>query len=196
MTEEVSKPAAWHSSWPVLLAASILLPPVGLALVWMRRDFDLPLKAISSVMLVALTAGYVYFIFGEDHDAALERHRAQQRQSVPAGGAEGQTPGAQAPPGAAGEAPAAAATVVDPAALAAAGANGAGAQGQPAAEQTAAAPGAGATSATGGARRNYWTNFRGPGRDGRYAEASLKSNLGGGLPLLWRQPVGGGYASF
>ncbi|HEU4596087.1 MAG TPA: PQQ-binding-like beta-propeller repeat protein [Pyrinomonadaceae bacterium] len=190
MSDEDSKPPAWYRSWPVLVAASILLPPVGLALVWTRRDFDLPLKAVASVLLVALGAGYLYFIYGEDHDAALERHRAQQRQSAPAGVADAQTPGAQAT---AADAPQAA-TVVDPAAQAAA-ANGAGAQPPVAVEQPAAAQGASAPNAQ-GARRNYWTNFRGPGRDGRHTEAALKSNLGAGLPLLWRQPVGGGYASF
>ncbi|MBA3711497.1 MAG: PQQ-binding-like beta-propeller repeat protein, partial [Pyrinomonadaceae bacterium] len=46
-------------------------------------------------------------------------------------------------------------------------------------------------------RRNYWTNFRGPNRDGRYNDATVKTNFGAeGLPLIWRQPIGGGYASF
>ncbi|MCP9495285.1 MAG: PQQ-binding-like beta-propeller repeat protein [Pyrinomonadaceae bacterium MAG19_C2-C3] len=45
--------------------------------------------------------------------------------------------------------------------------------------------------------RNYWTDFRGPGRDGRYEEKTVKTNWSSaGLPLLWRQPIGGGYASF
>ena len=188
MTDEVSKPAPWYHSWPVLLVACVLLPPVGLALVWTRRDFDLPLKAVASVMLVALSAGYLYLYFGEDPDAALERHRAQQRQSAPAQGAEALPPVATTGTGAATDAQPAAA--VDPAAQ---GPNGTAAQ-PAAAEQSAAAP-AGSQTST-GSRRNYWTNFRGPGRDGRYAEVALKSNLGAGLPLVWKQPVGGGYASF
>jgi outer membrane protein assembly factor BamB len=54
--------------------------------------------------------------------------------------------------------------------------------------QTAAAP---ATS------RNYWTNFRGPRRDGKYDEASVATNWpAGGLPVVWKQPVGVGHASF
>ena len=54
--------------------------------------------------------------------------------------------------------------------------------------QTAAAP---ATS------RNYWTNFRGPKRDGKYDEASVSTNWPAtGLPVLWKQPVGVGHASF
>lgn len=43
----------------------------------------------------------------------------------------------------------------------------------------------------------YWTDFRGPGRDGHYAEQPILTNWPpAGPPLLWRQPCGGGYASF
>jgi outer membrane protein assembly factor BamB len=46
-------------------------------------------------------------------------------------------------------------------------------------------------------RAPYWTEFRGPNRDGRYAEMPVLTNWPpGGLRLLWKQPVGGGYASF
>jgi outer membrane protein assembly factor BamB len=45
--------------------------------------------------------------------------------------------------------------------------------------------------------RNYWTNFRGPKRDGKYDEASVATNWpASGLPVLWKQPVGVGHASF
>jgi outer membrane protein assembly factor BamB len=45
--------------------------------------------------------------------------------------------------------------------------------------------------------RNYWTNFRGPKRDGRYDEAPISTNWPDkGLPLIWKQPVGVGHASF
>src|SRR5262249_26105371 len=45
--------------------------------------------------------------------------------------------------------------------------------------------------------RSYWTNFRGPARDGRYDETPIRTNWpADGLPLLWKQPIGGGYASF
>jgi outer membrane protein assembly factor BamB len=46
-------------------------------------------------------------------------------------------------------------------------------------------------SSTGGA---YWTDFRGPGRDGRYDEAPV--SIRGIEKPVWKQPVGGGYASF
>jgi outer membrane protein assembly factor BamB len=59
----------------------------------------------------------------------------------------------------------------------------------------AASPGQ--TAAAPAASRNYWTNFRGPRRDGKYDEASVSTNWpANGLPVLWKQPVGVGHASF
>ena len=63
------------------------------------------------------------------------------------------------------------------------------------------APGADAAAASGNpaakSARTYWTDYRGPNRDGRYEEAKvLTSWPSGGLQEVWRQPVGGGYASF
>ncbi|HSH93966.1 MAG TPA: PQQ-binding-like beta-propeller repeat protein [Roseimicrobium sp.] len=43
----------------------------------------------------------------------------------------------------------------------------------------------------------YWTDLRGPARDGVYAERSLNLKWpAAGPKLLWKQPVGGGYAAF
>jgi outer membrane protein assembly factor BamB len=43
----------------------------------------------------------------------------------------------------------------------------------------------------------YWTDFRGPGRKGHYDESPIRLEWpAAGLPRHWRQPVGGGYASF
>jgi outer membrane protein assembly factor BamB len=43
----------------------------------------------------------------------------------------------------------------------------------------------------------YWTDFRGPKRDGSYQEVPVLADWpAGGLTPLWKQPVGGGYASF
>ena len=84
---------------------------------------------------------------------------------------------------------------------------------QQAAQAPAAAPAAtatpvaeaspGASPSPGGAApatastRNYWTNFRGPKRDGNYEAAPvLTSWPSGGLSPIWKQPVGVGYASF
>jgi len=44
---------------------------------------------------------------------------------------------------------------------------------------------------------NYWTNFRGPKRDGNYeATPVLTSWPAGGLTAIWKQPVGLGFSSF
>jgi len=43
----------------------------------------------------------------------------------------------------------------------------------------------------------YWTDFRGPNRDGHYAERPILTHWPvSGPALLWKQPIGGGYASF
>ncbi|MDB6123786.1 MAG: WD40-like repeat-like protein [Pedosphaera sp.] len=43
----------------------------------------------------------------------------------------------------------------------------------------------------------YWTDFRGPQRNGHYDELLVITNWpAAGLRELWRQPIGGGYASF
>jgi outer membrane protein assembly factor BamB len=41
----------------------------------------------------------------------------------------------------------------------------------------------------------HWTDFRGPRRDGRYTAGSIRTDWTTLRPL-WRQPVGGGFASF
>ena len=43
----------------------------------------------------------------------------------------------------------------------------------------------------------YWTDFRGPNRDGRYTQRTIRVDWpGDGLTPEWHQPIGGGYASF
>jgi outer membrane protein assembly factor BamB len=43
----------------------------------------------------------------------------------------------------------------------------------------------------------YWTDYRGPKRDGSYEETPVLADWPAtGLTPLWKQPVGGGYASF
>jgi outer membrane protein assembly factor BamB len=53
------------------------------------------------------------------------------------------------------------------------------------------------TTASAHAGSNYWTSFRGPNRDGRYDEMPVLTTWPSqGLPLVWKEPVGVGYASF
>jgi outer membrane protein assembly factor BamB len=43
----------------------------------------------------------------------------------------------------------------------------------------------------------YWTDFRGPNRDGHYQERPILTAWPSvGLKPMWKQPIGGGYASF
>ena len=61
------------------------------------------------------------------------------------------------------------------------------------------APGAIAKSATPSTAgpAPYWTDFRGPRRDGNYEEVPVLADWpAAGLTPLWKQPIGGGYASF
>ena len=72
---------------------------------------------------------------------------------------------------------------------------------QPAEAASANAPNANAsvTAAKPAAKSllNYWTDYRGPNRDGRYEEVKVVTNWpSDGLQPVWKQPVGGGYASF
>jgi outer membrane protein assembly factor BamB len=47
------------------------------------------------------------------------------------------------------------------------------------------------------ARAPYWTDFRGPLRDGHYKEEPIRTTWpAAGLTPKWKQPIGGGYASF
>ena len=60
-----------------------------------------------------------------------------------------------------------------------------------------ASPAEGAAAPAAPTGRNYWTNFRGPKRDGNYeATPVLTSWPSGGLSPIWKQPVGIGFASF
>ncbi len=43
----------------------------------------------------------------------------------------------------------------------------------------------------------YWTDFRGPGKAGVYSQMPIITDWpAAGLKQLWKQPIGGGYASF
>ena len=172
----------WHQSNAALVAASILLPPVGLALLWRRRDIAAQTRVLASLCIVALAAGYVYLLVGrrggsgpdEAHYTALEQHRAAQ-QGEPAPAAQADAPAAPTAGGNTGQ-PAQGGAAPE--------------GGQPADAAHAEAP---AKPAGGG----NWTDFRGPNRDGRYDVPTVRASwAAGGLPKLWRQPVGGGYASF
>ncbi len=69
----------------------------------------------------------------------------------------------------------------------------------PSAQQGAASPEAIAATeaATPKGPAPYWTDYRGPKRDGSYQEVPVLADWpAAGLTPLWKQPIGGGYASF
>ena len=164
----------WYRSMAGIIVAGILVPPVGAVLVWLRKDWATKAKIAGTVALVILSVSYIFLIrawrrsdFNENQYSVLEQHRAQQAQA-PLPSDPATTTAAAQP------------TAVQPGQPA----PGAPVAGQP---ETAAAH----------AVRNYWTNFRGPNRDGNYQEMAVLTNWPSqGLTPIWKQPIGQGYSSF
>ena len=163
---EQQKSTPWYRSTVILIIVSILLPPVGLVLVWLNRGPVLR-KVLATVAIIVLSIGYLWALNSwrqssnnEALYARLEEHRQQQAAQAPA--------------------PATAAAAASPVA-------------QPSAT---ASPAADAAPQSASPSRNYWTNFRGPRRDGKYDQNVSTSWPSNGPRMLWKQPVGIGYASF
>ncbi|MGH9955663.1 MAG: PQQ-binding-like beta-propeller repeat protein [Pyrinomonadaceae bacterium] len=175
---ESQESTPWYRSVPGLIATCVLLPPVGLVLLWSRRDSTVARKIIGTLCIVLVGLGYVYlFRVWRDsarnnaHYASLEQHRQQQEAQAAANNQVSATTTATQP---------------------------AGVQTGTGTDSAANAPNAGTTeTASAHASRNYWTDFRGPNRDGRYDETQVLTTWpAGGLTPLWKQPIGLGYASF
>jgi outer membrane protein assembly factor BamB len=167
----------WYRSLTGLIAAAVLLPPLGLALLWTRRDAATKVKILGTLGIVLWGAGAFYMLrawrtssINDAHYEALERHRAQQQAATG-------TEQAIAPANA--QAPALPVNGASP--------------GNPA---NAVVPGISAPEAA-HASRNYWTSFRGPNRDARYDEMAVLTQWPAeGLKPVWKQPIGVGYSSF
>ena len=137
---------SWYQTPKGIILASLLLPPVGLVLLWLNRDTETGKKIYGSLGIVALGAAYVYFFFGgssnitppntDAHYAELERQRAEQREKAPAAGQNAES-----------------VTALSVNANSNGNAN----------ESHVEA----AQKATAKTVRNYWTSFRGPAQDGR-----------------------------
>jgi outer membrane protein assembly factor BamB len=163
----------WYESLVGIIASSVILPPVGLVLVWMRKKTRLAPKILATLGIVLLSGVYFQAFkawrnsgTNEAQFTALEQHRAQQQAQA----AQSSTTAAPQSAAVAGQSPV---------------------PGQP------GVPGASTDAAAAHATRNYWTNFRGPNRDGRYDEmAVLTSWPASGLTPIWKQPIGVGYSSF
>jgi outer membrane protein assembly factor BamB len=166
----------WHRSIAAVVASALLIPPAALALIWIRKDWAARTKIVGTLAVVLVAVSY-FSVFrivsrsraNESHYSALEQHRAQQQA------ANAQTAAANP------AAPATNSTATNPA-------------------QANADPNAANQpneSAAAHAGRNYWTNFRGPNRDGKYDEMGIATAWPAqGLAAVWKQPVGLGYASF
>ena len=155
----------------VILAASLILPPVGLILLWLRHGTSVFRKGLASLAILIAGVAHLFLFYGlhvefsggiqpvftfqsgERHYRQLEAHRAAFQAAAPAI--------AQVPPAV-------------PAA--------------PLKAESVPAPASGST---------YWADFLGPGRLGHYDQMPILTEWpAGGLPQVWKQPVGGGYASF
>jgi outer membrane protein assembly factor BamB len=191
----------------VVLIASLVFPPAGLVLLWMRPRPGAIGKSLLSVPVIVLGIAHLFLFYGltvelygggtphlrfersESHEAAVEASRAAQPRVVPASTQD------------------AAAAEVAPAPVASVepgGPAGASSAVSTDAETPAASPSTPTATATATATANaspagstYWSDFRGPQRLGHYDQQPILQEWpAGGLQRLWKQPSGGGYASF
>ena len=174
----------WYRSLTALLLSSLLLPPLGFILLWIRRGLGVFRKLLGTAFLAVLTIAHLHFFFGlrleldgtgmrpifsfhspSSHYNKLEKHRSEQGESSQ------QPTSLLAAPEAA------------PRALKAQ-------PSEPSGESISEASSPNHPSSD-------WPDFRGRHRDSRYVTGNIRTRWPeDGLPLLWRQPCGGGYASF
>ena len=170
------EPRPWYRSTPAVILASLVFPPLGLILLLGRSDIDTQKRALGSVVIVALGFTYWVLLFGPprilvgpDADSHYdELERHRATQRAASPQTESQT---------------AEANFSNP--------------NQAVTNANSSTDGKVATGLSQKTFRNYWTEFRGPGRAGRYDETPILTKWpDGGLRQLWREPVGEGYSSF
>ncbi len=171
----------FHTRTLFVAASLLLLPPLGLVLLWLRSGTPVLGRVLGSLAALGLTGLYLHLFFGlrmeldgtgrypifsfhdpAAHYEALVQSRIEQTPVPP-------VPEMRAP--------------LEPV------------------EEEAVSTGdieqAGETVPGAPAPAAYWTDFRGPRRDGVYTEREIRTAYPAeGLRLLWQQPSGGGYASF
>lgn len=164
----------WHA------VVGILVPPAGLFMLW-RRPWGIARKLAASLALVGVSLAYLVFVFGLRVELAgngltpifrfgsAERHYQELDKN---------------------RAEAAAIPKPEEAIALASGTSLANAP------ETQRAPAA--VQAASSAEMNLsWSGFRGPLRDGHYRGGPILTQWPErGLELVWKQPIGGGYASF
>ncbi len=167
----------WYQSATAVLASTAVLPPLGLVLLWMRRGTGIFKKIFGSLGILIFACVYLYMFFGVrliPDGSGIPKILTISRPAAQAEAIERH----RAEQKATQEAP----RLVEPR------------EAEPPAEVPVAAAAPAEPVPAGSA---YWTEFRGPNRDGRYDQAGILTRWPeGGLPLAWKQPIGGGYASF
>ncbi len=159
------------SPW-LLLAIAVAVPPIGIVLLWTRARAGFFRKLLGSLALVLLSFVHLHYLFGLraelDGTGARPIFSFQEPESHYQKLEHSRSEQkAVAPP----SAPAAAVETPMP---------------EPDAPVDIAPPPPGRDS----------PRFRGLAMDGRYETEIATEWPSAGLPLLWKQPVGGGYASF
>lgn len=159
-----------------IVAASLLFPPAGLVLLWMRTGTRAWKKVLLSLPIVAVGVAHLFLFYGlrmEMYGGMAPRFTFESAESRARAVEESRATQREAPPTEAAAIPAA----------------------EPQLAQVATAAPAAETPIPRGS--TYWTDFRGPRRAGRYDQAPILTAWPAtGLERLWKQPSGGGYASF
>jgi outer membrane protein assembly factor BamB len=163
----------WYRSTIVLIITAIIAPPIALVLLWLRRDAATKMKILGTAAIVVLIVAHISLYRVWRNSGANEDHFAELERHR----AQQQAEALAAP------------TAAQPVA-ATTGAS-------PLPGQSPAVAAAADQSASAHAAKNYWTNFRGPNRDGRYDEMAILTQWPAtGLTPIWKQPIGLGYSSF
>ncbi len=170
-----------------LILVSVLLPPAGLYLLWRKhrgsggslRAMLLPAAAIVLLGVVELfqVYGLRVVLDGSTTRPFFTFSSPSSRDAAVEAHRSSNSPGAVEAP------PAPAPAVATPASASS--------------TALAAAPAPAPAAPPPVEPIGYWTDFRGPNRLGIYDEQPIRTDWPApGLPRLWKQPIGGGYASF
>ena len=154
-----------------LAFSAVVFPPLGLVLLWTHRDVSVWRRIAASFAILIMASAELVYLYGmhiqwngDMSDIHVTFERPGKHDALLEASRARQQVEIPVP------APPAVAAAPEPVA------------------ETKAAP------AVKPAAVSYWTDFRGPHRDGVYSESPIATNWP--LPLLWKQPIGGGYASF
>jgi outer membrane protein assembly factor BamB len=163
-----------RSRW-ALWVSIVLFPPLGLVLWWMRRGVGAMARVAGTLGICVVAIVELFAVYGM---------RLEWNGALKVSGVSFET---RAQRDARLEASRTRQRAVTPAAPV-----------ETASAIATAAPAPSATAkTTKHAAPGYWRDFRGPNRAGVYAETEIETAWpAAGLPRLWKQPVGGGYASF